>query len=136
MNNVETLHVTSERSVLHTTEKRYNPQRGPLVPQPSPLAATVYTQVKIFHFETVSRLELKFQAHSESPLKWTGTNFFLSPLQRTCAMRLGINSEAVLTTSVAPLIEQTSLVVLQVHQNYPVAPPYHPEEHICGEHYG
>ncbi|BAZ68049.1 hypothetical protein NIES4106_28070 [Fischerella sp. NIES-4106] len=47
--------------------------------------AAVYTQIKIFHVETVSRLELKFQAHSESPLKWTGTNFFLSPLKRTCA---------------------------------------------------
>ncbi|BAZ70461.1 hypothetical protein NIES4106_52550 [Fischerella sp. NIES-4106] len=57
---------------------------------------TVYTQVEIFHVETVSRLELKFQAHSESPLKWTGTNFFLSPLKRTCAMKLGIYSEAVL----------------------------------------
>ncbi|BAZ67960.1 hypothetical protein NIES4106_27170 [Fischerella sp. NIES-4106] len=54
-----------------------------------------YTQVKIFHVETVSRLELKFQAHSESPLKWTGTNFFLSPLKRTCASVLGIYSEAV-----------------------------------------
>ncbi|BAZ66634.1 hypothetical protein NIES4106_13860 [Fischerella sp. NIES-4106] len=56
-------------------------------PQSPRSRATVYTQV--------SRLELKFQAHSESPLKWTGTNFLLSPLQRTCAMRLGINSEAV-----------------------------------------
>ncbi|BAZ65477.1 hypothetical protein NIES4106_02160 [Fischerella sp. NIES-4106] len=69
-----------------------------------PLAkATVYTQVKIFHVETVSRLELKFQAHSESPLKWTGTNFFLSPLQRTCASVLGIYSEAVPDAVPSPL---------------------------------
>jgi hypothetical protein len=47
----------------------------PLNPLPA-CGATVYTQVKIFHVETVFRLELKFQAHSESPLKWTGTNFF------------------------------------------------------------
>ncbi len=42
------------------------------------LQPTVYTQVKIFHIETVSRLELKFQAHSESPLHGLEQTFFES----------------------------------------------------------
>ncbi len=67
---------------------------GKSTPVPLLLRAAVYAQVKNFHVETVSRLELKFQANSLSPLKWTRTNFFSSPLKRTCAMKLGIYSEA------------------------------------------
>ena len=54
----------------------------------------MYTQVENFHAEPISRLELKFQAHSESPLFVDWIEFLIESMKRTCAIRLGTYSEA------------------------------------------